>query len=305
MAHDNWQWVSEKVRGTFNILQCFLGTIAPAREIPGDETDVDSNDQFMKALQYFFTNINLVLPVVASVIVIVSAIVFICVFRARHAQMMKPGNWILSISLFVEKIGGAFGAGEEGQDNGRSKNPFADLPEWLDLNIIVPTIATVIVICVGIIIVCAVCVITKRRPQMTPGWLSKNKPLSLSQFTWFRSKFVLQRIALIGYLFFLFLQRSMDNTMDKWTPWILTEWWLWNMKGCLMKRWLIVHLLIGNFLLCLVNIPTTTPLIESSMVSTALSHSFKVQCLLNEWDFWIQDKERMMCWVLWIDFLNC
>ena len=46
---------------------------------------------------------------------------------------------------------------------------FPGLPQWLDLNIIVPTIATVIVICVGIIIVCAVCVITKRRPHMTPG----------------------------------------------------------------------------------------------------------------------------------------
>ena len=70
----------------------FVGTIAPAREIPGDESDVDSNEQFMKALQYFFTNVNLVLPVVAAVVVIVSAIVFICVFRSRHAQLMKPGN---------------------------------------------------------------------------------------------------------------------------------------------------------------------------------------------------------------------
>lgn len=71
----------------------FKGAIAPAREIPGDESGVgNSNDQFMKALQYFFTNVNLVLPVVAAVVVIVSAIVFICVFRARHAQLMKPGN---------------------------------------------------------------------------------------------------------------------------------------------------------------------------------------------------------------------
>ena len=42
----------------------------------------------MKALQYFFTNVNLVLPVVAAVVVIVSAIVFICVFRSRHTQML-------------------------------------------------------------------------------------------------------------------------------------------------------------------------------------------------------------------------
>ena len=123
----------------------------------------------MKALQYFFTNVNLVIPVVAAVVVIVSAIVFICVFRARHAQMMKPGNFTEKFFCFyLEKIGGAFGAGEENDDT-QSKALFPGFPQWLDLNIIVPTIATVIVICVGIIIVCAVCVITKRRPQMTPG----------------------------------------------------------------------------------------------------------------------------------------
>ena len=78
---------------------------------------------------------------------------------------------ILSHFNFTEKIGGAFGAGEEEGDfdGGNGNKRFPGLPEWLDLNIIVPTIATVIVICVGIIIVCAVCVITKRRPQMTPG----------------------------------------------------------------------------------------------------------------------------------------
>ena len=75
-----------------------LGAIAPAREIPGDESNVDSsNEQFMKALKYFFTNVNLVLPVVAAVVVIVSAIVFICVFRAKHSQMMTPGNIIFHL----------------------------------------------------------------------------------------------------------------------------------------------------------------------------------------------------------------
>jgi hypothetical protein len=73
------------LKSTFLI---FVGTIAPAREIPGDESEVDSNEKFMKALQYFFTNVNLVLPVVAAVVVIVSAIVFICVFRSRHTQML-------------------------------------------------------------------------------------------------------------------------------------------------------------------------------------------------------------------------
>ena len=51
----------------------------------------------MKALQYFFTNVNLVLPVVAAVVVIVSAIVFICVFRSRHTQMLAGKNEIIMI----------------------------------------------------------------------------------------------------------------------------------------------------------------------------------------------------------------
>ena len=92
-----WQWLHKRGVFTKNFIKqysYYLGTIAPAREIPGDESNVDSNEQFMKALQYFFTNVNLVLPVVAAVVVIVSAIVFICVFRAKHAQMMKPGNFI-------------------------------------------------------------------------------------------------------------------------------------------------------------------------------------------------------------------
>ena len=130
----------------------------------------------MKALKYFFTNVNLVLPVVAAVVVIVSAIVFICVFKAKNSQMMTPGNNNIIFHFFlpyicIEKIGGAFEAGEENEDK-ENKSLIPGLPEWLDLNIIVPTIATVIVICVGIIIVCAVLVISKRRiPQMTPGFL--------------------------------------------------------------------------------------------------------------------------------------
>ena len=128
----------------------------------------------MKALKYFFTNVNLVLPVVAAVVVIVSAIVFICVFKAKNSQMMTPGNNIIFHFfpyICIEKIGGAFEAGEENEDK-ENKSLIPGLPEWLDLNIIVPTIATVIVICVGIIIVCAVLVISKRRiPQMTPGFL--------------------------------------------------------------------------------------------------------------------------------------
>jgi hypothetical protein len=42
------------------------------------------------------------------------------------------------------------------------------LPPWVDLNIIVPVSATVIVICVGVLVIC-VAVTRRKQPQMTPG----------------------------------------------------------------------------------------------------------------------------------------
>jgi hypothetical protein len=39
----------------------------------------------------------------------------------------------------------------------------------VDLNIIVPVAATVIVICVGVLVIC-VAVTRRKQPQMTPGW---------------------------------------------------------------------------------------------------------------------------------------
>ena len=47
---------------------------------------------------------------------------------------------------------------------------FPGLPSWLDLNIIVPVVATVIVICVGVLVVCVA--VTRRKqhqPMMPPG----------------------------------------------------------------------------------------------------------------------------------------
>lgn len=42
------------------------------------------------------------------------------------------------------------------------------VPEWLDLDVIVPVVATVVVICVGILVIC-VAVARRKQPQMTPG----------------------------------------------------------------------------------------------------------------------------------------
>ena len=48
---------------------------------------------------------------------------------------------------------------------------FPGLPEWLDLNIIVPVVATIIVICVGIAVICVALTRRKNQPLMNPGLL--------------------------------------------------------------------------------------------------------------------------------------
>ena len=46
---------------------------------------------------------------------------------------------------------------------------FPGLPEWIDLNIIVPVSATIIVVCVGILVVCVALSRRKSPPLMNPG----------------------------------------------------------------------------------------------------------------------------------------
>jgi len=77
----------------------FVGTIAPAIQIPGDGTynggssgngNKDSAmDKFETSVVYFLTNVNLIVPVVAAVAVIVIAIAVICVLRGRNGP--PPG----------------------------------------------------------------------------------------------------------------------------------------------------------------------------------------------------------------------
>ena len=75
-----------------------IGTIAPARGIPGDgkdssEKDSNQNHQLEDTLKYFLTNVNLIVPVVAAVAVIVIAIAVICVLRGRQTPPpFKPGK---------------------------------------------------------------------------------------------------------------------------------------------------------------------------------------------------------------------
>ena len=55
--------------------------------------------------------------------------------------------------------------------NSETKSSFPGLPEWIDLNIIVPVSATIIVVCVGILVVCVALSRRKTPPMMNPGFV--------------------------------------------------------------------------------------------------------------------------------------
>ena len=52
--------------------------------------------------------------------------------------------------------------------NDKSGNRIPWLPAWLDLEIIVPVGATIVVLCVGVLVIC-VALTRRKQPQMTPG----------------------------------------------------------------------------------------------------------------------------------------
>ena len=56
--------------------------------------------------------------------------------------------------------------------NSDAKSGFPGVPDWLDLNMIVPVSATVIVVCVGILVVCVAMSRRKAPPLMNPGYIS-------------------------------------------------------------------------------------------------------------------------------------
>ena len=53
-------------------------------------------------------------------------------------------------------------------DNDKSGKRIPWLPAWLDLEIIVPVGATIVVLCVGVLVIC-VALTRRKAPQMTPG----------------------------------------------------------------------------------------------------------------------------------------
>lgn len=117
-----------------NNTPCVLvsGTIAPAREIPKEDT-----------LQIILANLNLVVPVVAAVLVIIVAIIVICVLRGK-------GNYNKGKCGFVDILGTIAPA----RDMPGMRMLFPWIPDWVEWNIAVPVAATVVVVVVGIVVVC-------------------------------------------------------------------------------------------------------------------------------------------------------
>ncbi|CAG2060251.1 unnamed protein product [Timema podura] len=109
-------------------------TIAPARELP------DQNAE--SPITILMSNLNLVVPVASALLVIIIAVIVICIMRGKsnhHKEReSSPGN-----------------------------KYFPWLPEWLDLNVVVPVGATVVVIIVGVIVICVAMSRRSRGPEQT------------------------------------------------------------------------------------------------------------------------------------------
>ena len=71
-----------------------LGTLAPARELPGDSKS-SGNAELEAQLMQFLTNPNLIVPVVAALAVIIIAIVVCCVLKGRNNNISKGNQNLL------------------------------------------------------------------------------------------------------------------------------------------------------------------------------------------------------------------
>ncbi|EFN60720.1 Down syndrome cell adhesion molecule-like protein 1 [Camponotus floridanus] len=126
------------------------GTIAPAREIP----DVNGGGNDEDPMKIFMANLNLVVPVVAAILVIIVAVIVICVLRGKGHGSDKG-----TIAPPVRN---------GGNDNAADvRRYFPWLPSWLDVNVVVPVGATVVVIIVGIVVICVALSRRTRGPEQT------------------------------------------------------------------------------------------------------------------------------------------
>lgn len=169
------------------------GTIAPTRDIP----ELTAED----TIRIILSNLNLVVPVVAALLVIIIAIIVICVLRnkgnnnkgiiiflflsyplqtnlplcyryrssncntknthtrSRFIQKKIKKNAIAIHRRNLKKKSGTIAPNVGSIQPGVIYPPW--IPHWIDLNVMVPLIATIIVVAVGVLVICVA--ISRRR----------------------------------------------------------------------------------------------------------------------------------------------
>lgn len=145
----NCEW---GVRAIFGV----SGTIAPARELP----DQDGPDSPLRLL---LANLNLVVPVASALLVIIVAIIVMCFLRGKGNQHKGESVVVVYLSFFIT---GTIAPPHRGLPTIQQLFPW--IPYWaVDLNIIVPIAATIVVIFVGIIVICVAFARRSRGPEQT------------------------------------------------------------------------------------------------------------------------------------------
>ncbi|EZA61107.1 Down syndrome cell adhesion molecule-like protein [Ooceraea biroi] len=127
------------------------GTIAPARELP----DVNGGGNDDDPMKIFMANLNLIVPVAAAILVIFVAVIVMCFLRGKSHGSDKG-----TIAPPVRN-------GGNGDNTADVRRYFPWLPSWLDVNVVVPVGATVVVIIVGIVVICVALSRRTRGPEQT------------------------------------------------------------------------------------------------------------------------------------------
>lgn len=135
------------------------GTIAPAREIPDGMGNNGFNPD--SPVLIILANLNLVVPVVSAMLVIIVAIIVMCFLRGKGDQHKgKPfiSNFVLISGTIAPPLRGGIPT---------VHHFFPWIPAWVDLNVIVPVSATIVVIVVGIVVICVAFARRSRGPEQT------------------------------------------------------------------------------------------------------------------------------------------
>jgi len=97
-----------------------------------------------------------VVPVAAAILVIIIAVVVICVLRGKNTHH-KGKQYLYVVGTIAPPE----------QDPTSVNQYFPWLPEWLDLNIVVPIGATIVVIIVGVLVICVAISRRSHGPEQT------------------------------------------------------------------------------------------------------------------------------------------